>query len=76
MRAIFLTIVFIFLAFALLKNSAIQEKEYAMQVLDQYIKYYCPQSGTCTRRQALRRIRKDWPAMYNLEFNILDDEQK
>lgn len=51
-------------------------KEYATQVLDQYMKYYCPTSGICTRKKALQKLRRDWPHVYQLGFQVLENDEK
>jgi cell division protein FtsI/penicillin-binding protein 2 len=53
----------------------VTEEEYAAQVLNQYIKYYCPNAGTCDRKKALERLRLDWPHVYRLGFSILEENE-
>ena len=50
-------------------RDAAEPKLFTLKVLDQYIKYYCPNSGTCTRKNALRRMKRDWPHIYRLGFD-------
>ena len=59
--------------FALKNKKQISDKEYATQVLDQYIRYYCPKDGVCSHRQALDRMQRDWPHIYKLGFSILEE---
>lgn len=47
---------------------------FATKVLDQYIKFYCPQAGTCTRKDALSRMRREWPHVYRLGFQVLEQD--
>lgn len=47
---------------------------FATKVLDQYIKFYCPQSGTCTRKDALSRMHREWPHVYQLGFQELEQD--
>mgnify|MGYP001588824693 FL=1 len=61
--------------FTLKNNKQISDKEYAAQVLDQYIRYYCPNAGICTRKEALRRLRADWPHVYKLGFSVLEENE-
>ena len=61
--------------FTLKTKKQISDKEYALQVLDQYIRYYCPNAGTCTRKKALQRLRADWPHIYNLGFSVLEENE-
>ena len=67
-----ITILGIFL-FILQNKKQINDREYAIQVLDQYIRYYCPNTGTCTKEKALLRLKRDWPHVYNLGFQILEN---
>ena len=60
--------------FMLNSKKQISDKDYTLQVLDQYIRYYCPRDGDCNRKQALGRIKKDWPEAYNLGFYMLENE--
>lgn len=53
----------------------VTQKEYTAQVLDQYIRYYCPAVGTCSRTKALDRLRRDWPHVYQLGFQVLEDAE-
>lgn len=55
-----------------IKNAATKE-EYATQVLDQYIRYYCPHAGVCSREKALSNLRRDWPHVYKLGFSVLEE---
>lgn len=57
-------------------QTKITEKEYAGQVLDQYIKYYCPTAGTCARKKALEKLRRDWPHVYKLGFQALENDKE
>ena len=75
---LFLVITAIIAVFAinLIKiQQSVSDKEYAAQVLDQYIKYYCPNAGTCDRKKALERLRRDWPHVYKLGFSILEENE-
>jgi hypothetical protein len=63
------------LIFMLNSKKQISDKDYALQVLDQYIRYYCPRDGDCSRGQALARAKKDWPEIYNLGFFILEENE-
>jgi len=58
---------------AVSSTQGISDKEWASQVLDQYIRYYCPTSGICNRKNGLERMRRDWPRIYLSGFNILED---
>lgn len=58
---------------AVRRQQSVTDQEYAAQVLDQYIKYYCPSAGVCSRQKALRRLRRDWPHVYKLGFQILEN---
>ncbi len=53
----------------------VSQKEFTTQVLDQYIKYYCPNAGICDRKKALGRLRRDWPHVYSLGFSILEENE-
>lgn len=69
-----ISLVIIFLAVNTVKaQRTVNQKEYTVQVLDQYIKYYCPNAGTCTRKKALERLRRHWPHIYKLGFQILEN---
>jgi len=61
--------------FALKNKKQISDKDYALQVLDQYIRYYCPRDGDCSRKQALTRAKRDWPEIYNLGFANLEENE-
>lgn len=61
--------------FRLLTKKQISDKDYALQVLDQYIRYYCPNAGTCAREKALERLRLDWPNVYKLGFSVLEENE-
>ena len=69
-----ITILGIFL-FILQTKKRISDKDYALQVLDQYIRYYCPRDNVCSRRQALARMQRDWPHIYKLGFSILEENE-
>lgn len=69
-----ISLVIIFLAVNAVKvQRTVNQKEYTIQVLDQYIKYYCPNDDTCTQKKALERLRRDWPHVYKLGFQILEN---
>jgi hypothetical protein len=61
--------------FRLSTEKQISDKEYALQVLDQYIRYYCPRDNVCSRHQALARMQRDWPHIYKLGFSILEENE-
>lgn len=61
--------------FTLNSKKQVGDKEYATQVLDQYIHYYCPHDNICSRRQALDRMRRDWPHIYKLGFSVLEENE-
>lgn len=61
--------------FSLTSQKQISDKEYAAQVLNQYIRYYCPRDGDCTREQALARTKKDWADIYDLGFFLLEENE-
>lgn len=72
-KKILLAIIFLgIFIFAFTAKKQTGEKEYATQVLDQYIRYYCPNAGTCTRKKALSRLKSDWPHVYKLGFQALE----
>ena len=74
--SIIILLITIFLAVkAATFQNAVTKEDYAIQVLDQYIKYYCPNAGTCTRKKALERLRRDWPHVYRLGFSILEENE-
>ena len=74
--SIIILLIIIFLAVKAVKiQNAVTKEEYAAQVLDQYIKYYCPNAGTCTRKKALERLQRDWPHVYKLGFSILEENE-
>lgn len=61
--------------FSLTSQKQISDKEYAAQVLDQYIRYYCPRDNVCSHRQALIRMQRDWPHIYKLGFFVLEENE-
>lgn len=61
--------------FRLSTKTEISDKDYALQVLDQYIRYYCPRDNICSHRQALTRMQRDWPHVYKLGFSILEENE-
>ncbi len=75
--SIIILLIIIFLAVRAAKiQNAVTKEEYAAQVLDQYIRYYCPNSGICDRKKALERLQRDWPHVYALGFSILENDEK
>lgn len=54
------------------RQRSVTDQEYATRIIDQYIKYYCPNAGVCSRKKALERLRRDWPHVYKLGFQILE----
>jgi len=74
--SIIILLIIIFLAVKAVKiQNAVTKEEFAAQVLDQYIKYYCPNAGTCDRKKALERLQRDWPHVYKLGFSILEENE-
>lgn len=69
---------FILIAVSLLRQAHRGEVEnnqvFATNVLGQYIRYYCPHSGLCTRKKALIRMKTNWPHIYRLGFQELREE--
>lgn len=61
--------------FTLNSKKQVSDKEYAAQVLDQYIRYYCPRDNVCSHRQALIRMQRDWPHIYKLGFSVLEENE-
>ena len=61
--------------FTLNSKKQVSDKEYAAQVLDQYIRYYCPRDNVCNHRQALIRMQRDWPHIYKLGFSVLEENE-
>jgi|GEM_PF-5798000 len=76
LTTIVLLITIVYLAVvAAINQRKVTEKEYALQVLDQYIRYYCPKDGVCSHHQALARMQRDWPHIYKLGFSILEENE-
>lgn len=76
MTTIAVLITFVYLAVTTAINQRkVTEKEYAARILDQYIRYYCPNAGMCTRKKALERLQRDWPHVYKLGFSILEENE-
>lgn len=71
---LFIAVLIVLAVAAVGRQQSVTDREYAAQVLEQYIKYYCPNAGTCTRKKALERLRRDWPHVYELGFNILEKD--
>lgn len=63
------------IALKLLHRPAASETEFASQVLDQYIRYFCPRDGICDHSQGLKSLRLAWPNVYQAGFSILEDEK-
>ncbi|MBI5357157.1 hypothetical protein HZB78_06135 [Candidatus Collierbacteria bacterium] len=76
-RILFLVILIIIAAAinAIKTQNRVSQKEFTTQVLDQYIKYYCPNAGTCSREKALSSLRSDWPQLYSRGFSILENNE-
>lgn len=75
-KKILLGITILGIFFLILKNNKqISNKEYAFQVLDQYIRYYCSRDNICSHRQALNRMQRDWPHIYKLGFSVLEENE-
>lgn len=72
---ILLFIALLFAIRAIQTQRKVTQKEYTTQVLDQYLRYYCPAVGTCTRKKALDRLHRDWPHVYQLGFQVLEDAE-
>ncbi len=54
----------------------VSQKEFTAQVLNQYIKYYCPNAGVCSRKKALEGLKRDWPHVYKLGFQVLEENDE
>lgn len=75
-KKLLLAIVILGIFFFLLNSQKqASDQEYASQVLDQYIRYYCPRDGDCTKKQALARAKKDWAEIYDLGFFLLEENE-
>jgi uncharacterized membrane protein len=74
--SIIILLIIIFLAVAAIKvQKSVTKEEYAAQVLDQYIKYFCPRNNICSQKAALNNLRLSWPNVYQAGFSILEDEK-
>ncbi len=51
------------------------QKRFTSEVLEQYIRYYCPNAGVCRESQALERMNREWPHVYRLGFQVLEHEE-